>query len=93
MDEGANKPIPLRRTRGSARTPAPRSTSWTAAVTGGVRRVFEPTRQVWLAGLGSTAITLRGAREIWSLLVSEGAATESWLRGTVWSRNGNGTNG
>ena len=70
-----------------------RSAGWATGLTNGVRRALEPTRQVWLAGLGSTTLALKGARELWSLLVAEGAATEAWLRGSAWRRNGNGTSG
>ena len=87
-----SKAIPLRRSR-STRTVAVRSAGWTTGLTDAIGSVFEPTRQLWLAGLGSTAVTLRGARELWSLLVSEGAATETWLRGAVWRRSANGTEG
>jgi hypothetical protein len=67
-----------------------RSTAWTAGIADGVRRAFAPTRQVWLAGLGGTALAMRGARELWTRLVAEGSTTESWLRGTVLRRSASG---
>ena len=80
MDEGTNKAIPLRRSRGTTRTVALRSRAWSDGLTAGVRRVLEPPRQLWLASLGGTALTIRGARSAWSQAVSEGAVVEGWLR-------------
>src|SRR5205085_1445699 len=84
MDEGMSKAIPLRRSRGTAAravgVQARRTESLTTRLSGGVQLALEPTRQIWLASLGSTTITLRGARELWALLVSEGAATQTWVR-------------
>jgi len=84
MDEGTSKAIPLRRSRANGTravaTRADQGQSWTARLGGGVQLALEPPRQVWLAGLGSTAITVRGVRALWDLLVSEGAATQTWLR-------------
>jgi hypothetical protein len=87
MDEGTSKAIPLRRSR-SARAVAARSNDvaaastagWTAGLADGLLRAVGPTRQLWLAGLGGTTLTLRGVREVWALLVSEGAATELAIR-------------
>ena len=83
MDEGTSggKAIPLRRSRASQRAVATPPIGWGDSLTGGIRQyAIEPTRQVWLAGLGGTVIAFRGARAAWTLLVSEGAAAESWLR-------------
>jgi len=82
MDDGTSsgKAIPLRRSRTGSRAVAGQPTRWSDSLTGGLRYALEPPRQVWLVGLGSTAITIRGARAAWSLLVSEGAAAEAWLR-------------
>jgi len=33
--------------------------------------------------LGSAALTVRGARTVWSHLIAEGAAVEDWLRRTL----------
>jgi predicted nucleic acid-binding Zn ribbon protein len=98
MDEGTSKAIPLRRSRSTRAATAPATArrfgsfaAVTAGLTGSVRRAVEPGRQMWLAGLGSTALTVRAARELWSLLVSEGAATEHWLRQSVGRTSGNDT--
>ncbi len=82
MDEATSvgKAIPLRRSRASARAGAAPPSGWTDTVAGGMRYALEPTRQVWLASLGGTAIALRGARAAWLLLVSEGTAAEAWLQ-------------
>ena len=83
MDEGTNRAIPLRRSRGASKAPAPVSPGFRMRLTAGVLTLVEPPRQVWLATLGTTALTLRGARDAWSALVAEGAAAESWLRRTL----------
>jgi hypothetical protein len=85
MEEGTtSKAIPLRRSRNGTRTvPARSSRRWTDTVTGGVRAVLSPPRQLWLAGLGTTALALRGTRGAWTRLVAEGATAESWLVGLV----------
>ncbi len=95
MDEGTSKAIPLRRSRGNGngRAMAVRTASeqtgpgWTARIASGARRAFDPPRQLWLAGLGGTTLTVRAAIELWALLVSEGAATEAWVRGTLGRRD------
>jgi len=83
MEEGTSKAIPLRRSRNGARTVTTRPLRLTERLTTGVQRALDPPRQVWLASLGGVAVTIRGARAAWSHLVSEGAATESWLRRTL----------
>jgi hypothetical protein len=50
------------------------------ALTTGARYALSPPRQVWLATLGGTAITLRGVHAAWSAMVAEGAGVEGWLR-------------
>jgi hypothetical protein len=75
MDEGSSKAIPLRRSRGGTRAVIVRAPAWLRA-----RRVFAPPRQLWLASLGGTALTLRGVREAWARLVAEGVSAETWLR-------------
>ena len=80
MDEGTSKAIPLRRSRGAARAVTLRPRGWTDGLTAGIRRALEPPRQLWLASLGGTALTIRGARAAWSHVVAEGAAVEGWLR-------------
>jgi hypothetical protein len=57
-----------------------RPRGWTESVTSGIRRAFEPPRQLWLASLGSTALAWRGLRDGWSRLVTEGTEAEGWLR-------------
>jgi len=39
-----------------------------------------PPRQLWLAALGTTAVTVRKTTELWSRLVAEGATVERALR-------------
>jgi hypothetical protein len=78
MDE-ARKAIPLRRKQAGG--PAARQGSWRSGIGTAARLVRESPRQLWLATLGSTAITVRGALATWELLVSEGRATERWLLG------------
>jgi hypothetical protein len=82
MDE-ARKAIPLRRKQagGPAARQSTAATSWRSRASQAVRLLGEPPRQLWLATLGSTAITVRGALATWELLVSEGRATERWLLG------------
>ena len=83
MDEGMNKAIPLRRSRSGVRAVAARPLRLTERFTAGVRRALSPPRQIWLASLGSAALTVRGARTVWSHLIVEGAAVEDWLRRTL----------
>ena len=80
MEEGTSKAIPLRRSRGGMRTSTARPLRLTERLSAGVWRVLSPPRQMWLASLGSAALTARGARTLWSHLVAEGAAAEGWLR-------------
>jgi hypothetical protein len=80
MEEGTNKAIPLRRSRAGTRAVAVTGRRWIEPITVSVRAALEPPRQVWLATLGSAAITLRTARNAWERLVAEGAEIESWLR-------------
>ena len=83
MDEGTNKAIPLRRSRGGVRALTARPLRLTERLTAGVRRVLSPPRQIWLASLGGAVLAVRGARAAWSQLVTEGAAVEGWLRHTL----------
>ena len=85
MEEGTSKAIPLRRPRGAARALASRPLQLTERLGAGVRRVLSPPRQIWLASLGSAALTVRAARTVWSHLLAEGAAVEDWLRRTLGS--------
>ena len=81
MDEGtSSKAIPLRRSRKSTRAVSVRRPGWTDGLSSGVRYVLAPPRQLWLATLGGTTITLRGARAAWAAMVAEGAAAEERLR-------------
>ena len=73
----------MRRSRGTTRAVVVRPRGWTARITTGVRRVFEPQRQIWLASLGSTALAVRGVRDAWARLVAEGTEAEGWLRRSV----------
>jgi len=79
MDEGTSKAIPLRRSRSGTRPVSGRPLGLTEQLTGGVRYALSRPHQLWLAGLGSAAITIRGARAGWSRLVAEGAVVEGWL--------------
>jgi hypothetical protein len=84
MEEGTSKAIPLRRSRNGTRTVPVRSPHrWSEAVAGGFRAALSPPRQLWLAGLGTTALAIRGTRSAWARLVAEGATAESWLAGLV----------
>ncbi len=83
MEEGTSKAIPLRRSRVGTRGPTGRPLGLTERLTASVRLVLSPPRQIWLAGLGSAALAVRGARTTWSHLVAEGEAVEGWLRHTL----------
>ena len=84
MEEGTNKAIPLRRSRNGARTVAVRpARRWSDSLGDAIWRALSPPRQIWLAGLGGAALTLKGARTAWDRLVAEGATAEGWLRRTV----------
>ena len=88
MEDGMSKAIPLRRSRNGTRAVANRTESrWTDAVTNGIRRVAEPPRQLWLAGLGTTALAVRGVLQAWDWAVEEGVSAEGWLRQRL-GRNG-----
>jgi hypothetical protein len=79
MEEGgSSKAIPLRRSRASRAASAPVG-GWTDALNARVGRVLVPARQLWLAGLGATALGVRGARTAWSRLVAEGEDAEASL--------------
>ena len=80
MEEGTSKAIPLRGSRGGVRALTARPLRLTERLTAGVRRALSPPHQIWLASLGSAALTVRGARTVWSHLITEGAAVEDWLR-------------
>jgi len=81
MEEGMSKAIPLRRSRNGTRAVAQRNERrWSDALTDGIRRATAPPRQVWLAGLGTTALAVRSVRAAWDRLVEEGASAEGWLR-------------
>jgi hypothetical protein len=82
MEEGTSKAIPLRRSRNGTRAVAIQGRRWTEPLTTGVRFVLEPPRQVWLATLGGTALTLRTARDAWARIVAEGTAIEH----SLWDR-------
>jgi hypothetical protein len=81
MEEGTRKAIPLRRTRGAGRgTAAPETRRWVDGLSAGLGVLLAPPRQVWLAGLGTTALAVRGVRFGWAQLLAEGTSAESWLR-------------
>lgn len=92
MDEGRQKTVPLRRSRPNGRGVAVGQRSWTQPLGVGIQSVLGPVlgppRQLWLAGLGSGALTLRGARSAWALLVAEGSEVESRLRSVVSAATG-----
>lgn len=81
--EEARKAIPLKRKQpnGTAVRQGREAASWRTWIGAGARLLGQPPRHLWLATLGSTAITVRGALATWELLVSEGRATERWLLG------------
>lgn len=80
MEEGTSKAIPLRRSRAGTRAVVVRTQRWSEGITASVRYALAPPRQIWLASLGGTTLTLRGARAVWSRLVAEGTQAERWLR-------------
>ena len=82
MEEGTRKAIPLRRTRGAGRagTAASETRRWVDGLSAGLGLLLAPPRQVWLAGLGTTALAVRGVRHGWAQLLAEGVSAESWLR-------------
>ena len=82
MEEGTSKAIPLRRSRNGTRAVAVRPQPWAQSITAGVRYVLEPPRQLWLASLGGTALTVKAARFAWSAVVAEGVDVDGWLRRT-----------
>ena len=47
---------------------------------GALESLTNPPRQLWLAALGTTAVTVRKTTELWSRLVAEGATVERALR-------------
>jgi hypothetical protein len=79
----STRAVPLGRGR-TARSavPAP-AEAVTGAWPASFRSVLAPPRLLWLAGLGSTAVTMRAARVLWMHLVAEGTAAEDWLRRTL----------
>jgi hypothetical protein len=81
MDEG--KTIPIRRSRAGA---SGDGGGVRATIAEGFRRIADPPRQVWLAGLGAAAMTARGAVAAWARMVSEGAEVESDLRRVLTNR-------
>ena len=86
MEEGTSKAIPIRRSRARARALTVRNRRWSVGITAGVRFVLAPSRQLWLASLGGTALALRGVRTVWSLMVAEGEEVEGSLRRTIARR-------
>jgi len=42
--------------------------------------VLAPPRQLWLAGLGASALAWRTIQGTWTRAVTEGAAVEDWMR-------------
>src|SRR2546426_6190995 len=83
MEEGTSKAIPIRRSRGGVSALTARPLRLTERLTAGVRRALSPPHQIWLASLGSAALTVRGARPLGSHLLTEGAAAQDWLRRTL----------
>jgi hypothetical protein len=86
MDEGTTRAIPLRRPRGRALTMRPQH--WASSLTTGVTEVLRPPHQLWLAGLGATALLLRSARDAWWRLIVEGGRVEDWLLDAIGNRSG-----
>jgi hypothetical protein len=82
MNEGPSKAIPLTRARTpGAQAAASRVRRWREAVDRNLRAVAAPPRQIWLATLGGTALTVRAVHTLWTRIVAEGEAAERWLRG------------
>lgn len=85
MEEVTRKAIPIRRSRSTARSAPVGAQGWTEGMAAGVRLALAPPRQVWLASLGATAVTVRGARALWEQLLAEGAQTQARLRSLLSS--------
>jgi len=81
MDEGKTKAIPLR--RGRSRVTSRRTQVWLGDLAARAQTVqaivFGPPRQLWLASLGGTALTIRNTRAVLARMVAEGAALENRL--------------
>jgi hypothetical protein len=81
MEEGMSKAIPLRRSRNGSRAVATRSEGgWVEGLGSGAQLVLAPPRQLWLAGLGASALAWRTIQGTWTRAVTEGAAVEDWMR-------------
>ena len=82
MSERRAKAIPMRRARnGSAPAPGGGLSTLRRRLGEGLDAATAPPRQMWLALLGSTTLTLRVTRDLWSRLITEGESAERWLRG------------
>ena len=82
MNEGPSKAIPLTRARTpGAQAAASRVRRWRETLDQSLRVVAAPPRQIWLATLGGTALTVRAVQTLWMRIVAEGEAAERWLRG------------
>ena len=79
MEEGMSKAIPLRRSRNGSRAVATRP-GWIDGLGNGAQLVLAPPRQLWLAGLGASALAWRTIQATWTRAVEEGAAVEDWMR-------------
>jgi hypothetical protein len=81
MEEGMSKAIPLRRSRNGSRVVATRTDAgWIDGLGNGAQLVLAPPRQLWLAGLGASALAWRTIQDTWTRAVVEGAAVEDWMR-------------
>jgi len=81
MNEGrGTRTIPLRRARNGGHAGPVSIAGWWGLMTDRVHLLAGPPRQLWLATLGGTAITLRSAQALWTRMVSEGESAERWLR-------------
>ncbi len=83
MNDGRTKTIPLRRARANGRLEVgARFGQWRDRIGHGAQTLTAPPRQLWLATLGSVALTVRATQALWSRIVSEGESAERWLRGS-----------
>jgi len=84
MNDGRTKTVPIRRARATGRFEVgTRLGQWRAQIGQGAQRLTAPPRQLWLAALGSVALTVRVTQALWARVVSEGESAERWLRGSL----------
>ena len=92
MEEGMSKAIPLRRSRNGSRAVATRSEGgWVEGLGSGAQLVLAPPRQLWLAGLGASALAWRTIQATWTRAIDEGAAVEDSLRRVLGIAAGDAT--